>query len=108
MNSVPNALEESFYEVSLGVTAPRKYLVFVDNETTDSETEKFDAERPKLTEAQLEAGVNSQEETAQDGTNSEAYSKLIEKLYSRFILCVVCFFLLGFTTALWVMSLSLC
>ncbi|KRY86636.1 hypothetical protein T4D_9225 [Trichinella pseudospiralis] len=117
MNSVPNSLEESFYEWFSGVTAPGKYLVLVDNEKTDSETGKFDAERPKVTEAQLEAGVKSQkfktfeesqEESSLDGRIFEVYREEMEELYGKFIFCVVCFFLLGFAAASWISCLLLC
>ncbi|KRZ02129.1 hypothetical protein T11_12241 [Trichinella zimbabwensis] len=117
MDSVPDFLEERFHEWYSGVTAPRKYLVLVDCDRTNSETEEFDAESPKLTEAQLEAGVKSQKfkmceesqrKSAQDGTNSEADGETMEEFQCKLKLCIVCFFLLGFAAALWLSCLLLC
>ncbi|KRZ02131.1 hypothetical protein T11_9848 [Trichinella zimbabwensis] len=117
MNSVPDSLEERFYEWYAKLSAPATYLVLVDGDMANSEKEESDGEHPKLTEAQLEAGMKSQKfktseesqkESAQDGTNSDEYTLAMEALHCKLKLCIVHSFLLGFVAALWLTSLSVC
>ncbi|KRY46411.1 hypothetical protein T03_10071 [Trichinella britovi] len=76
---VGEILDGSLY----GVGAPSKYLVLTNQEMTNSETEEFGAERPKLTDAQLEAGMMSQnveisEQLEETSTHDEEDEDLAE------------------------------
>ncbi|KRX24718.1 hypothetical protein T07_13745 [Trichinella nelsoni] len=111
--SVDEKLHGSLY----GVGAPAKYLVLTNQEMTSSETEEFGAERPKLTEAQLEAGMMSQnveiseqleEAGAHDCANSEEDEDLAEAFQTYLYYFIILFVLSTFMFSLWLTSLLFC
>ncbi|XP_003371071.1 phosphoribosyl-ATP pyrophosphatase [Trichinella spiralis] len=82
-------VDEKLYGSLYGVGAPAKYLVLTNQEMASSETEEWGAERPKLTDAQLEAGMMSQnveisEQLEEAGTRDCANSEEDEDLAEAF------------------------
>ncbi|OUC49261.1 phosphoribosyl-ATP diphosphatase domain protein [Trichinella nativa] len=111
--SVGEKLDGSLY----GVGAPSKYSVLTNQEMTNSETEECDAERPKLTDAQLEAGMMSQnveiseqlEETStRDCANSEEDEDLAEAFQTYLYYFMIFFVLSIFMFSLWLTWSLLC
>ncbi|KRY44836.1 hypothetical protein T03_9953 [Trichinella britovi] len=107
--SVGEILDGSLY----GVGAPSKYLVLTNQEMTNSETEEFGAERPKLTDAQLEAGMMSQnveisEQLEETSTHDEEDEDLAEAFQTYLYYFMILFFLSTFMFSLWLTWLLLC
>ncbi|KRZ83440.1 hypothetical protein T08_14149 [Trichinella sp. T8] len=107
--SVDEKLDGSLY----GVGAPVKYLVLTNQEMTNSETEEFGAERPKLTDAQLEAGMMSQnveisEQLEETSTHDEEDEDLAEAFQNYLYYLMILFVLSTFMFFLWLTWLLLC
>ncbi|KAL1244904.1 Histone chaperone [Trichinella spiralis] len=112
-----NSVDEKLYGSLYGVGAPAKYLVLTNQEMTSSETEEWGAERPKLTDAQLEAGMMSQnveiseqleEAGTRDCANSEEDEDLAEAFETYFYYFMIFFDLSVFMFCLWLTSLLFC
>ncbi|KAL1242338.1 Argininosuccinate lyase [Trichinella spiralis] len=112
-----NSVDEKLYGSLYGVGAPAKYLVLTNQEMTSSETVECDAERPMLTDAQLEAGMMSQkveiseqleEAGTRDCANSEEDEDLAEAFETYFYYFMIFFDLSVFMFCLWLTSLLFC
>ncbi|KRY35031.1 hypothetical protein T01_2732 [Trichinella spiralis] len=112
-----NSVDEKLYGSLYGVGAPAKYLVLTNQEMASSETEEWGAERPKLTDAQLEAGMMSQnveiseqleEAGTRDCANSEEDEDLAEAFETYFYYFMIFFDLSVFMFCLWLTSLLFC